>query len=137
MFMVTGATGTVGRPLVELLAAEGAKVRDVTRTPHAAALPAEVEVVGGDPSRPDTIASALFLKPAATDAPIHERDVAGAAVLAMLAEHLAGRRLRLTGPRPLTREETTHLHRVGRRPRRRLRGSLTIGSSSCTPRTSS
>jgi uncharacterized protein YbjT (DUF2867 family) len=71
MFLVTGATGTVGRPLVDLLVGEGGQVRAVTRDPRAAFLPAGVEVVEGDPSRPDTIASslrgvtALFLNPAA------------------------------------------------------------------------
>jgi uncharacterized protein YbjT (DUF2867 family) len=71
MILVTGATGTIARPLVELLAAEGAEVRAVTRDPAAAALPAGVEVVEGDPSRPATIAaflgdaSSLFLLPRA------------------------------------------------------------------------
>jgi nucleoside-diphosphate-sugar epimerase len=52
MILVTRATGTAGRPLVELLAAEGAGVRAVTRDSKAAGLPAGVEVVEGDPSRP-------------------------------------------------------------------------------------
>ncbi|MGH3326461.1 MAG: NAD(P)H-binding protein [Streptomycetales bacterium] len=71
MFLVTGATGTIGRPLVGLLAGEGAKVRAVTRNPLAAGLPAHVEAVEGDPSRPDTIApflagvTGLFLHPRA------------------------------------------------------------------------
>jgi uncharacterized protein YbjT (DUF2867 family) len=71
MILVTGATGTIGRPLVELLVGEGAEVRAVTRNPRAAGPPAHVEVVEGDPSRPDTIApflegvTALFLHPRA------------------------------------------------------------------------
>jgi uncharacterized protein YbjT (DUF2867 family) len=71
MILVTGATGTVGRPLVDVLVSEGAKVRAVTRNPQAANLPASVEVVEGDPARPDTIAphlegvTALFLHPRA------------------------------------------------------------------------
>jgi uncharacterized protein YbjT (DUF2867 family) len=75
MLLVTGATGTIGRPLVELLLGEGAKVRAVTRNPPAAGLPADVEVVAGDPSRPDTIApflegvTALFLHPRAVGTP--------------------------------------------------------------------
>ncbi len=71
MILVTGATGTVGRPLVELLASEGVKVRAITHNPDAANLPAGVEVANGDLSRPDTIApllegvTALFLHPRA------------------------------------------------------------------------
>ncbi len=71
MILVTGATGTIGRPLVNLLASEGVKVRAVTRHPQAAGLPAGVEVVQGDPARPGTIApfldgvTALFLHPRA------------------------------------------------------------------------
>ncbi len=71
MIMIAGATGTIGRPLIDQLDAESVEVRAVTRTPLAAGLPAGVEVVEGDLSRPDTIASslrgvtALFLNPAA------------------------------------------------------------------------
>jgi uncharacterized protein YbjT (DUF2867 family) len=71
MLLVTGATGTIGRPLIDVLVNDGAKVRAVTRNPHATDLPADVEVVKGDPSRPDTIApflegvTALFLHPRA------------------------------------------------------------------------
>jgi uncharacterized protein YbjT (DUF2867 family) len=71
MLLVTGATGTIGRPLVDVLVNQGAKVRAVTRNPQATDLPAGVEVVEGDPSRPDTIApflegvTALFLHPRA------------------------------------------------------------------------
>jgi uncharacterized protein YbjT (DUF2867 family) len=43
--LVTGATGNVGRPLVNLLAEAGAKVRAVTRDPASARFPAAVEVV--------------------------------------------------------------------------------------------
>jgi uncharacterized protein YbjT (DUF2867 family) len=71
MILVTGATGTVGRPLVELLAGEGIKIRALTRDPRAAGLPAGVDVVEGDPARPEEIApflqgvTALFLHPRA------------------------------------------------------------------------
>jgi uncharacterized protein YbjT (DUF2867 family) len=71
MLLVTGATGTIGRPLIDILINEGVKVRAVTRNPQAADLPAEVEVVQGDLSRPDTIApflegvTGLFLHPRA------------------------------------------------------------------------
>lgn len=77
MIVVTGATGAVGRRLVELLHAQGAPVRALTRNPRTADLPAGVEVVGGDPSRPETIAplldgvTAVFLHPrAAAAAPV-------------------------------------------------------------------
>ncbi|MGI5227980.1 NAD(P)H-binding protein [Actinoallomurus sp. CA-142502] len=69
--MVTGASGTVGRPLIDLLASEGTVVRAVSRDPHAAGLPADIEVVRGDPSRPETIVpflegvTSIFLHPRA------------------------------------------------------------------------
>jgi uncharacterized protein YbjT (DUF2867 family) len=202
MLFVTGATGTIGRPLIDLLTNESAEVRAVTRNPLTAGLPADVEVVEGDPSRPDTIApflegvTALFLHPRAVgipavdllglarergvkrvvtlsamnvdddldeqpsryrgdrnkevedaavgsglewvslragsfadntlrawgaqiragdvvrgpyatfaEAPIHERDLAGVGVRALLTDELVGRRLELTGPQSLTHEE--------------------------------
>ncbi|QFG21320.1 NAD(P)H-binding protein [Actinomadura sp. WMMB 499] len=59
MIVVTGATGVVGRPLVEFLDEAGADVRAVTRDAGAAKLSAGVEVVEGDPRRPATLAAAL------------------------------------------------------------------------------
>jgi uncharacterized protein YbjT (DUF2867 family) len=44
--LVTGATGNVGRPLVNQLAAAGAHVRAVTRQPATAGFPSGVEAVG-------------------------------------------------------------------------------------------
>ena len=46
--LLTGATGTVGRHLVGELLAGGHRVRALTRSPEAAGLPAEVELVAGD-----------------------------------------------------------------------------------------
>ncbi|WP_131724836.1 NAD(P)H-binding protein, partial [Mycobacteroides abscessus] len=40
--LVTGATGNVGRPLVDLLVAAGADVRAVTRHPERASFPPQV-----------------------------------------------------------------------------------------------
>lgn len=59
MILVTGATGTIARPLVDLLAGEGVAVRAVTRDPKTTNLPAGVEIVEADPSRPDTMSVAL------------------------------------------------------------------------------
>src|SRR6266700_1674367 len=59
MILVTGATGNVGREFVNLLLDGGAKVVAVTRHPATAALPDGAHVVGGDPSRPQTLTSAL------------------------------------------------------------------------------
>jgi uncharacterized protein YbjT (DUF2867 family) len=46
--LVTGATGTIGRYVVDELLAGGHRVRALTRKPEAAALPDNVEVVAGD-----------------------------------------------------------------------------------------
>lgn len=58
--VVTGATGNVGRPLIDELVAAGARVRAITRVPNAATLPAGVEMVA---SAADAVAgaSAVFL----------------------------------------------------------------------------
>lgn len=58
--VVTGATGNVGRPLVSQLAAAGARVRAVTRTPKTAGFPDGVEAVS---AAVDALpgASAVFL----------------------------------------------------------------------------
>jgi len=47
-FLVTGATGNVGRHLVAQLAAAGHPVRALTRDPGSARFPEGVEAVGGD-----------------------------------------------------------------------------------------
>jgi uncharacterized protein YbjT (DUF2867 family) len=58
--LITGATGNVGRPLVEVLAQAGVAVRAVSRHPDTTGLPDEVEVM---PSAVDALrgASAVFL----------------------------------------------------------------------------
>jgi len=62
MYLITGATGVVGRPLVELLVASGVEVRAVSREPASAALPDGVEVV----AEPDfTGVTGVFLHPRA------------------------------------------------------------------------
>jgi uncharacterized protein YbjT (DUF2867 family) len=57
--LVTGATGTVGRQLVAQLAAAGHPVRALTRNPARAQFSAGVEVVQGDLTHPETLATAL------------------------------------------------------------------------------
>lgn len=59
MILITGATGTVGRPLINLLLAAGADIRAVTRDASSAGLPAGLDVVEGDPARPDTVTRSL------------------------------------------------------------------------------
>lgn len=57
--LITGATGRVGRYLVEQLAEAGHQVRALTRNPAKANFPAGVEVVVGDLTQPATLAAAL------------------------------------------------------------------------------
>lgn len=59
VILVTGATGNVGRALVETLDGGGHRVRALARTPDRAALPASVEVVPADLSAPETVSGAL------------------------------------------------------------------------------
>src|SRR3954447_18781677 len=46
--LVTGATGRIGRMVVDQLLETGVPVRALTRQPATASLPASVEVIGGD-----------------------------------------------------------------------------------------
>lgn len=57
--LVTGATGSVGRLVVDELLAAGAPVRALTNNPARAALPGEVEVVEGYLGRPASLPPAL------------------------------------------------------------------------------
>ncbi|ADD41155.1 NAD(P)H-binding protein [Stackebrandtia nassauensis] len=57
--LVTGATGNVGRVLVEQLVAAGESVRGLTRDPSRAALPDGAEAVAGDFGDPDSVTAAL------------------------------------------------------------------------------
>ena len=56
---MTGATGRVGRLVVDELLRAGASVRALTRRPENAALPAGVEVVAGDLTLPASLNPAL------------------------------------------------------------------------------
>lgn len=57
--LVTGATGRVGRHVVDELLRAGVRVRALTRRPEAAGLPAGVEVVRGDLTAPESLDAAL------------------------------------------------------------------------------
>ncbi|MBB5955063.1 uncharacterized protein YbjT (DUF2867 family) [Saccharothrix tamanrassetensis] len=65
--LVTGATGNVGRHVVDLLVKEGVRPRALTRNPDKAGLPADVETVKGDLTKPDELpldgVTAAFLLP--------------------------------------------------------------------------
>ena len=57
--LVTGATGRVGRLVVDELLRAGAPVRALTRRPDSASLPAAVDVVAGDLTDPSSLDAAL------------------------------------------------------------------------------
>ena len=84
--LVTGATGRVGREVVNELLAAGVPVRALTRRPEAASLPAGVEVVAGDLTVPESLdasvqgVTSVFLVWTAAPA-------TAPAVVARLAEH--------------------------------------------------
>ncbi|MEV0697299.1 NAD(P)H-binding protein [Saccharopolyspora sp. NPDC050389] len=58
-FLVTGATGSVGRHVVEHLRDAGERVRIMTRNPDSAGFSPDVEVARGDLGEPGTLAPAL------------------------------------------------------------------------------
>ncbi len=82
--LVIGATGNVGRHVASQLIATGAKVRALVRNPGAARLPAQIEVVCGDLTFPESLdvsldgTDAVFLvwtAPPAAVGPVLERIV--------------------------------------------------------------
>ena len=89
MILVTGATGNVGRALVDALAADGQAVRGMTRRPESAGFPAGVEAVYGDAGEPDSLTEAFrgvrraFLMtaqpPGSAPTPTHDAALAEAA----------------------------------------------------------
>ncbi|GAA2779639.1 NAD(P)H-binding protein [Saccharopolyspora taberi] len=99
--LVTAATGTVGRGVVDRLLAEGREVRALTRDPASAGLPAEVEVVAGDLTRPHELTAAfdgvdrMYYLGAIID-PAHAVDDASA-FLALAAEAGVRRVVHLSG----------------------------------------
>jgi uncharacterized protein YbjT (DUF2867 family) len=88
MILVTGATGTVGRALLDELATTGEPVRAMTRRPATADLPGSVEVVGGDLDDPASLEDALrdvdrvFAVSTGPAGPVQDRDLAVAAAKA-------------------------------------------------------
>ncbi|MFG2193343.1 NmrA family NAD(P)-binding protein [Streptomyces sp. NPDC048639] len=59
MILVTGATGNVGRNIVGQLLDAGEKVRAVTRDPGNSGMAADVEVLPGDLTRPESLTDVL------------------------------------------------------------------------------
>jgi uncharacterized protein YbjT (DUF2867 family) len=59
MFLVTGATGKVGREAVDQLLALGHPVRALSRSPEEANLPEGVDVAAGSPADPASLAAAF------------------------------------------------------------------------------
>ncbi len=57
--LVTGSTGNIGRHVVDQLTAAGVRFRAMTRDPDAARLPADVDVVRGDLTVPESLESCL------------------------------------------------------------------------------
>ncbi|GAA2789590.1 SDR family oxidoreductase [Saccharopolyspora taberi] len=79
MILVTGATGTVGRPLVSLLVEAGAQVRALSRNPETADLPAGVEVARTEDLPMDGVTSVFFVLAAFPDGPAEVIEKAKAA----------------------------------------------------------
>ncbi|GAA2012043.1 NAD(P)H-binding protein [Nocardiopsis rhodophaea] len=104
--LVTGATGNIGRHVVQGLVDRGVNVRALTRDPRKAQMPEGVEVAQGDLARPDTLAPALegatrmFLFPQAYRVPVPERlaDYASSAGAVEAAEKAGVRRLVVMSP---------------------------------------
>ncbi|WP_246002779.1 NAD(P)H-binding protein [Nocardia tenerifensis] len=91
MILVTGATGTVGRALIDHLRTAGERVRATTRHPATAQLPTDVEVVRADLSDRSEVAAAMrgvdrvFLLSTGPAIPEHDAVVAAAAADASVA----------------------------------------------------
>jgi uncharacterized protein YbjT (DUF2867 family) len=117
VILVTGATGTIGRALLDQLLHTDRPVRALTRNPDAGALPAGVDVVRGDLGDPDTLVTALtgvdevFLLSAGPDVPRHDANLARAAALTGV-RHVV-KLSALTVADPTATDPITTCHRAG------------------------
>ncbi|BBA97261.1 hypothetical protein RVR_2921 [Actinacidiphila reveromycinica] len=90
MILVTGATGHVGRPLVEELSAAGRKVRALSRDPARAGLPAGVEVAATSDLPLDGVTSVFLVTAAFPDGcaePIARMKAAGVRRIVALSSY--------------------------------------------------
>ncbi|HLZ59207.1 MAG TPA: NAD(P)H-binding protein [Ktedonosporobacter sp.] len=86
MILVTGATGNVGREVVNMLLTSGERVVALTRHPDKAVLPDSAVVVGYDPSHPQELSKMLHNANAILISPRALGDAtAGAATAELLA----------------------------------------------------
>jgi uncharacterized protein YbjT (DUF2867 family) len=116
MFLITGATGTVGCALTRLLAARGAGVRAMSRHPGRASFPAGVQPWAADFDDPASVKAALtgvrrvFLLTAGPDGPRHDQIAARAAAEAGV-EYLV--KLSVLGICEGADDPVTRWHRAG------------------------
>jgi len=88
MILVTGATGEIGRAVVDSLLAQGIPVRATSRNPSQARLPGGVDVVQADLGDASSVAAAVsgvdgvFLLTGGSEIPSHDKTVATAAASA-------------------------------------------------------
>jgi uncharacterized protein YbjT (DUF2867 family) len=117
MILVTGATGTVGRALLDELATTDEPVRALTRRPVTADLPGYVEVVGGDLDDPRSLEDAVrgvdrvFLVSTGSEGPAQDRALATAAAKAG-AGHIVKLSTLSTGDEHI-HDPITRWHRAG------------------------
>jgi len=88
MILVTGATGEIGRAVVDSLLAQGIPVRATSRNPSQARLPGGVDVVQADLGDASSVAAAVsgvdgvFLLTGGSEIPSHDKTVATVAASA-------------------------------------------------------
>jgi (4-alkanoyl-5-oxo-2,5-dihydrofuran-3-yl)methyl phosphate reductase len=116
MFLITGATGTVGRVLTGLLAGRGASVRAMSRHPERASFPAGVEPWAADFGDPQSVKAALagvrrvFLLTGGPDGPRHDQ-IAARAAAELGVEYLV--KLSVLGISEGAADPVTRWHRAG------------------------